>query len=200
MATAAAKAKEAEGWGLFAQVAVRVAAVAGAVVGAVAGAFTGGAGLVLAAGLIIMAFGNDLAFVCKKAGVDGDVTNAIGMGATIVGTACTFGAGAAGAGASSAAQGAALVAQQAAKAAELTASLYGSMATVAEASLEHRGAMLQADAAESGLEVDAAHDRIDDDVEDVVAFRQSFERVITRLRGAAEARDEAMRAATMQRA
>lgn len=200
LSEAASKAKEAGGWELFAQIAVRVAAVAGAVVGTVAGAFTGGAGLVLAAGLIIMAFGNDLAFACKKAGVDADVTNAIGMGATIVGTACTFGAGAAGAGASTAAQGAALVAQQAAKAAELTANVYGSLATISQASLEHRAAMLQADGAEAGLAFDQAHERLDGDAEEAVEFMQSFERVISRLRGAAVARDEAMRAATMQRA
>jgi len=206
-----AKAKDAEGWAVFAQVAIRVAAVAGAIAGCVAGAFTGGAGVVLAAGLIIMAFGADLGLALKECGVDADVTNAIGIGTAAVGTVCTLGAASAGAAggaaasagaaaAQSAAQTAAQTAQGVARAVEIGARVYAASGQIISGVYEHEAAYARADSESADVEANAALDLMEEHVDEAIAFMESYERVVTRLRGAAEAQDEAMRAATARRA
>jgi hypothetical protein len=213
LAEAAAAAKEAEGWGVFAQVIARVAAVIVAALAVVAGAFTGGAGVALAVGLLIVAFGQDLQLMMQEAGVDSDVTNAIGIGATVIGTACTFGASAAGgaaaAGAQVAAQTAAQTASQTAvqtvaeiakRCLDITASVVKGCAQTMTAGYEWHGAHREIDAEESSVAIEDALEQIDGSVEDVRAFMESYQRVVASLVRASEARDEASAAAARTRA
>jgi hypothetical protein len=202
-----AKAKEAEGWGVFAQVATRVAAVVAAAALAFAGAFTGGAGVVAAVGLIVVAFGADLGLMLDEAGVDSDVTNAIGIGASIIGTACSLGASSAGTGGALAAQGAAAAAQTAsqtaaetaaavARALEIAARVNAATGTIVSGVYQYQADQASADSESAGVEVDFAQTSIEEHVEDAIAFMESYQRVVTRLTRAAEARDEARRIAS----
>ncbi len=202
-----AKAKDAEGWGVFAQVATRVAAVIAAVALTVAGAFTGGAGVVAAVGLIVVAFGADLGLMLDKAGVDSDVTNAIGIGASIIGTACTLGANSAGTFGSVAAQGAAVAAETAAQTAaetavglarslELTTRIYAAAGRVVSGAYQYEADQASADSKSADVEVDDAQTTADEYVQDAIEFMKSYQRVVARLTRAADAKNEARRVAS----
>jgi hypothetical protein len=184
-------------------------------VGFVSGAFTGGAGAVLAVGLLIVAFGNDLALMMDEAGVEKDVTNAIGIGASIVGTCCTLGASAAslaGVGAQATAVAAEQTARQVAERAvqeaikvalELTksaADIAGGTAQCVSAGYGWDAAHRHVDAEVATATASDATDLIDQHVEDTREFMASYQRVVERLTRTVEARDEAMRAASQQRA
>jgi hypothetical protein len=188
---AISKAEEAKGWGVFAQVAVRVAAVVSAIALTVAGAFTGGAGVALAAGLIILAFGADLGLALEEAGVDSDVTNAIGIGASVVGTICTFGGTAGAAVAGTAATAAKTAADIALDIAEATIRALTGMSTIVGGAYSHDSAMARADSEAADIEAGVALDGADEMVEEAIAFMESYSRVVEHLTRAAEARDEA---------
>jgi hypothetical protein len=199
LAESISKAEEAKGWGVFAQVAVRVAAVISAVALTVAGAFTGGAGVALAVGLIILAFGADLGLALQEAGVDSDVTNAIGIGASVIGTAFTFGGTAAGAVAAAGAQATAVAAKTAAdvavnvaKGLEIAARVAAGAGTITQGAYQYVADDRLADSQAADVEVTGALDNQDELVEDAIAFMESYARVVTRLTTAAEARDEAL--------
>ncbi len=192
-------AQDAKGWGIFAQIVTRVAAAIVAAVGFVAGAFSGGAGAVLAVGLLVVAFGQDLQAMMKEGGVDSDITNAIGLGATAIGTVCTLGVGIAGA-AGLVAQVATTTLTTVSSLAEAGADIVAGTGQAISSGYTWDAAQRRIDGEQATLEVNDALDSIDESVADVRSFMQSYARVVQRLTRAAEARDEAMHAAAGTRA
>lgn len=196
-------AEEAKGWGLFAQIATRVAAVVVAAVGFVTGAFTGGAGVALGVGLLIVAFGSDLQLMMKDANVDKDVTAAVGLGAAIVGTCCTLGAGCAsllGVGASAAATVAQTTAQAVASFVDAGANILAGTANGVSAGYRWDSAHRRIDGEVATEAAHEATDLIDQHVAETREFLASYQRVVQRLQRISDAQNEAMSAAAQTRA